>query len=291
MITAIALALATFAADTTVPATKGQRLDINVFAGSVTVRTWNRDAVKVEGETGGRDRIAVRARPTTIDIETSAKYGPPGAADLVILVPVGMPVDISGVELEVVIENCRCATHVESVQGDVTVTGVEGAVSLQSVEGAVKLTGANGNVQAHSVNADVIVRDVTGDVSAETVNGDVVLDRIRGGNVSASTVNGDVSFDGEVRKGGSYSLTSHQGDVDFTLAPSASATVRVNTFNGSFESDFPVTLQGQAGRNKRLTFTLGGGGASVSLESFSGDIRLLKPGAHPAKGRGDDNDD
>jgi hypothetical protein len=290
VITAFALALAVFAADTTVPATKGQRLDVNVFAGSVTVRTWNRDAVKVEGEPGQRDRLEVESRGGSVSVRLAGRYGP-GAADLVITMPAGMAIDVSGVELDVTVENCRCAAHVESVRGDVVVSGVQGATSLSSVEGDVKLTGGNGTVQANSVNADVAVRDVTGDVAAETVNGDVALERIRGGSVSGSTVNGDVTFDGEVRRGGSYSLTSHQGDVRFVLPPSAGATVRVNTFNGSFESDFPVTLQGQAGRNKRLTFTLGDGGASVSLESFSGDIRLLKPGSSLKGSSSRDDDD
>jgi len=289
VITAIALALVTFAADTTVPVTKGQRLDVNVHAGSVTVRTWNRDAVKVEGEPEERDQIRVRSRATSVDVETTAKYGPPGSADLVITMPVGMALDVSGVELDVTIQGCRCAMHVETVQGDVTVTGGEGTVSLQSVEGSVKLTSATGTVDVNSVNDDVEVRDVTGDVAAETVNGDITLSGMRGGNVTATTVNGDVSFDGEVRKGGTYSLTSHEGDVDFSLPPNVGATVRVNTFNGSFESDYEVTLQGRTGRSQRLTFALGGGGASIALESFNGDIRLLKPGSH-GKSRGGHGD-
>jgi len=290
VITAIALALVTFAADTTVPVTKGQRLDLNIHAGSVTVRTWNRDAVRVEGEPEERDQVRVRARATSIEVETTAKYGPPGSADLVITMPAGMPIDVSGVELDVTIQGCRCAMHVETVQGDVNVTGGEGTISLQSVEGSVKLTGATGTVDANSVNDDVSIRDVTGDVAAETVNGDITLSGLRGGNASATTVNGDVSFDGEVRKGGTYSLTSHEGDVDFSLPSNVGATVRVNTFNGSFESDYAVTLQGHTGRSQRLTFSLGGGGASIALESFNGDIRLLKPGAH-GKSRGGHDDD
>jgi hypothetical protein len=267
------------AADTTVPATKSQRLDVNVFAGSVTVRTWNRDAVKVEGATGRRDRLEVSTSGNSIDVETSGRYGPANAADVVVTVPVGMPIDVSGVELDVTIEGCRCAMHVETVQGSVVVSGGEGTVQLTSVEGSVTVTGVNGKLQANSVNDDVVVRDVTGDVTVETVNGDVRLERIRSGNVEASTVNGDIAFDGEIRKGGSYGLTSHQGDVLMVVPASPAATIRVNTFNGSFESDFPVTLQGPSGRSKRLTFTLGGGGATIDLESFSGDIRLVKPGS------------
>ncbi|HTH05514.1 MAG TPA: DUF4097 family beta strand repeat-containing protein [Ilumatobacteraceae bacterium] len=279
MITAFALAIATIAADTTVPATKSQRLDINVFAGSVTVRTWNRDAVKVEGATSGRDQLDVEARVNTISIETSGRHGPANDADLVVTVPVGMPIDVSGVELDVVIENCRCAMHVETVQGDVRATGGEGSVQLSSVEGSVTVSTVNGNLRATSVNDDVSVRDVTGDVSVETVNGDVTLERIRSGNVEGSTVNGDITFDGEVRKGGSYGLTSHQGDITMVVPANLAATIRVNTFNGSFESDFAVTLSGQNGRNRRLTFALGAGGATIDLESFSGDIRLVKPGS------------
>jgi len=281
VITALALAVAAIAADTTVPATKSQRLEVDVFAGSVTVRTWNRDAVKVEGATGRRDNLEVDSRGGVVSVETSGRYGVAGAADLVVTIPVGMAVEVSGVELDVTIEGCRCAMRVETVRGNVVASGGEGSATLTSVEGSVAVTGVNGKVQVNSVNDGITVRDVTGDVTAETVNGDVTLERIRGSSVEASTVNGDIAFDGEIRKGGSYGFTSHQGDVRVVVPANADATIRVNTFNGSFESDFPVTLQGPTGRSKRLSFTLGAGGAAIDLESFSGDIRLLKPGARP----------
>lgn len=281
MITALAFAVAAIAADTTVPATKSQRLEVDVFAGSVTVRSWNRDAVKVEGAAGRSDNLEVDSRGGVVSVETSGRYGPANAADLVVTIPTGMAVEVSGVGLDVTIEGCRCAMRVESVQGDVVANGGEGPATLTSVEGSVSVTGVNGKVQVNSVNDDVTVRDVTGDVTAESVNGDVTLERIRGSTVEASTVNGDITFDGEIRKGGSYGFTSHQGDVRVVVPSNADATIRVDTFNGSFESDFPVTLQGTTGRSKRLSFTLGAGGAAIDLESFSGDIRLLKPGARP----------
>ena len=56
-----------------------------------------------------------------------------------------------------------------------------------------------------------------------------------------------------------------------------SATVSVSTFNGEFESDFPVPLK-ETRKGKRFSFTLGGGSAQVSLESFQGTVRLVRPG-------------
>jgi hypothetical protein len=60
--------------------------------------------------------------------------------------------------------------------------------------------------------------------------------------------------------------------------------VSVSTFQGDFESAFPVTLTEH--RGKRFDFTLGGGSARLDLESFGGTIRLVRPGAVPARRRG-----
>ena len=71
-----------------------------------------------------------------------------------------------------------------------------------------------------------------------------MLERVDATSLDASTVNGDVGYDGPVRSGGRYALSSHNGDVTLAVAESASATVSVSTFSGEFESDFPVTAPG-----------------------------------------------
>ena len=65
--------------------------------------------------------------------------------------------------------------------------------------------------------------------------------------------------------------------VDQQGRPVANATVSIATFNGEFESEFPVTLT-EARKGKRFSFTLGSGSAQVTLESFQGTIRLVRPG-------------
>ena len=55
-------------------------------------------------------------------------------------------------------------------------------------------------------------------------------------------MNGDITYDGTIQNGGRYELSTHQGDMAITMPENANATVSVNTFNGSFESDYPVTL-------------------------------------------------
>ena len=292
LITSLLLALTTLqqGADTTFTARRGQRLEASVYAGSITVKTWSRDAVRIQADTRRKDRLDISADGSTISVETSGKWGPAGNAAVEITMPVWMAVEVSGVETDLSIEGCKCAVHGETVRGEVTVKGGEGNVSVQSVEGSVTVTDVNGRVEAQSVNESVTVERVTGDLAVQTVNGDVTLAAIKSGSVDASTVNGDITYDGTIQNGGRYELSTHQGDMTVTMPENANATVSVNTFNGTFESDYPVTLTGKNQRRK-FSFTIGNGSARVDLESFGGDIRLARPGSRTMKSKGTGDDD
>jgi hypothetical protein len=264
------------ASDTTFAVRKGQRLEISAFAGSITVRTWNRDEVRVTGETARRDELEVDARATVVRVETTGHWGPASEADIVVTMPAWMPVSASGVETDITVQGCRCPIKAETVSGDVTVQGGDGQVDLQSVEGSVTASDISGRLNAETVNEDVILARIHGDVSAQTVNGDVTMDDVRSSSVRASTVNGDIRYVGTIQDQGSYELATHQGDLVVTIPETANASVTINTFNGTFESEYPVTITGRTQR--RNSFTLGNGSARVALESFGGDIRMVRPG-------------
>lgn len=291
LITSLLLAVTTLVtdADTTFTVRKGQRLEVSVHAGSITVKTWNRDAIRVQSDTRRSDQVDIDADGTTISVDVSGKYGPTDA-DIEITMPAWMAIELSGVETDLSVEGCRCSVHGETVRGEVSVKGGEGNVSVQSVEGSVVVTDVTGRVDAQSVNESVTVERVTGDIAVQTVNGDLSLTAIKSASVEASTVNGDIRYDGTIQNGGRYELSTHQGDMTVIMPENANATISVNTFNGSFESDFPVTLSGKNQRRK-FSFTLGTGSARVDLESFSGDIRLARPGSRSSKGKGTGDDD
>jgi DUF4097 and DUF4098 domain-containing protein YvlB len=263
--------------DSTVPVQRGQRLEVNAFAGGIAVTVWNRDAVRVQADVEGSTGIEIDRNATTVSIRTSGRRGPPAEVDLLITAPAWMPLDLSGVNTELTVAGTRAAISAETVQGDVSAKGGEGLVSLRSVQGSVSLTGAKGRLEVHSVNADVEVSASAGEVTAETVNGDVMLDGVEATSVTATSLNGDVAYNGPIRSNGRYAMSTHNGDVTMTVAEGTSASVSVSTFNGEFASDFPVTLT-ETRKGKRFSFTIGGGSAQVTLESFQGTIELVRPG-------------
>ena len=91
---------------------------------------------------------------------------------------------------------------------------------------------------------------------AETVNGEIALEGVNAATVDANTVNGDICVCRPNRNGGRYSFSTHNGDITLTVAEGTSANVAVSTFNGEFESEFPVPMSGTR-KGKGFNFTLG----------------------------------
>jgi DUF4097 and DUF4098 domain-containing protein YvlB len=199
-----------------------------------------------------------------------------------------MALDLSGVYSDITITGARGAITAETVQGDVSADGGEGLVSVKSVQGSVSLTGAKGRIEANSVNADVQVTRCSGEIEAESVNGDVTLRETDATALSVTSVNGSLEYQGPIRSGGRYLLSTHNGDITLGIAENTSAAVSVSTFNGEFESDFPVTIT-ETRKGKRFNFTLGSGSAQVTLESFQGTISLVRPGGGGHRGRNNED--
>jgi DUF4097 and DUF4098 domain-containing protein YvlB len=270
--------------DTTIAAERGQRLQVNAYGGDITVRSWNRNAVRIEASTSGSNRVEVSSSPAAVSVRTQGRHGPPTEVELRISVPLWMPLSVSGVHTNAKIEGIRAPISVETVEGEVNVIGGDGLISLRSVQGSVSLRGARGRISVNSVNEDVRVTNSTGEIMAETVNGEIALEGVDAATVDANTVNGDISYAGPIRSGGRYSLSTHNGDITLTVAEGSSANVAVSTFNGEFESEFPVPLS-RTRKGKGFNFTLGSGSAQVTLESFQGTIQLVRPGSAKDKER------
>ncbi|MFL5401512.1 MAG: DUF4097 family beta strand repeat-containing protein [Gemmatimonadales bacterium] len=270
--------------DTSLAVGRGQRLEVNAYGGTITVQGWNRNAVRIEANTSARDRVEISTSATTLAVRTQGRHGPPSEVDLKITAPAWMALTLSGVHTDVKVQGSVGPIAVETVEGEVEVSGGDGLVSLRSVQGSVTLSGAKGRISVNSVNEDVEVRRSSGDIAAETVNGEITLDVVDAATVDANTVNGDISYNGPIRSGGRYAFSTHNGDVTLTVAEGTSASVAVSTYNGEFESEFPVPIVGTR-KGKGFNFTLGSGSAQVTLESFQGTIQLIRPNGEQARER------
>jgi DUF4097 and DUF4098 domain-containing protein YvlB len=263
--------------DQTVPVQKGTRLEVINFAGDVIIRGWDRDAVRVEAEHSDRETVEIRPTDQRLVIRGRSRSGNARSLDYTISVPKWMGVKVTGSYSDVTIEGVGGDVGVETNRGDINVNGGSGFVSLKSVQGEIVLRNAKGRVDISSVNEGVRLSDINGDVSAETTNGGILLERIESANVDLSAVNGNISYDGAIRDGGAYRLSSHNGTIALAIAEKANLTLSVRTYSGGFKSSFPVKIEDPNTR-RRFSLTIGSGSARVELESFNGSIVLRRPG-------------
>lgn len=265
--------------DTTVSVRQGQRLDFGNFSGTVTIKTWRQNRVRVRASHGSRARIEVSTEGPTVSIESQGRHGPT-SVDYDIVVPVWMPIAVQGSpSSDVTIEGTEAEVSVETVEGSVHVVGGTGNITLHSVDGDVSLSEAKGHIELNSVDGGIEIRNCSGDIQAETVDGDVIMLGIESADVEANTVDGTIEYDGSIQDRGRYRLTTHSGDVSISVPEKTNATVAVSTFSGSIDASFPLTMMGATPTRHRFNFTLGSGSARVDLESFDGTIRLRRPGA------------
>jgi len=272
----------------TVDATRGMRLVLNNFAGEVIVRAWDKSAVRVDARHPRSATIQVEPKGDEIAVRSHDRGGLSGSIDYEISVPSWMPLRLTGTYLFVSIEGVQADIQAATVRGDVAVRGGAGSVSLKSIEGDVSIEGATGRIELNSAEGDVTVTDCGGEIAAETLEGTISLSRITATVVEASTIDGDVVYDSAVSAQGQYRFTTHDGNVLLRIPENTGASVSVRTYDGRFDSSFSVQPSGDFKRGRRVTFTLGKGGAEIDIEAFDGQIRLLKTGEALPAGKNKD---
>ncbi len=301
--TLLSLAVASGHTDTTVTVRPGARLELNDFGGSITVTTWDRGAVRVAADHDPSTRLSVESGPAALEVHAmrivripdlsaperartqviAARF--PATVDYRLTVPRWMDLRLSGINTEMSLKDVDGQVEAETVRGSIVLAGGRRFIRLSAIDGDVEVTGARGRVEASSVNHDVDLRDVEGEIKASTVNGSIRLAQVRSADVEASTVNGEILYDGALRDDGRYHFATHEGDVVVVVPERTNAAVSVATFNGEFLSSFPVRVQGMR-RGKDFDFVLGTGRGELDLESFSGTIRLVRPGEKLPDGSG-----
>lgn len=196
-----------------------------------------------------------------------------------VTVPAGARVSASSWNGGVTLHGVRGDADVHTQSADVDVRDAGSRLDVETLSGDVTVQGVASDASIRTVNGDVSLTGARGDVEIETVSGDLTLRDIVAKQVRTHTTSGDVSFAGQIQGDGRYEFNTHSGDISLLLPPNVGAQLSISTFNGSIDSDFPITLRAGehgigAAQAKRLNFTLGQGNARIVAETFSGEVTL-----------------
>jgi DUF4097 and DUF4098 domain-containing protein YvlB len=255
-------------------------VEIDGAGGALRIVGWDKPEVWVTGTLGeGAEGLELdgTSRRIRIDVETS---GNPHSVEsnLEIRVPAGSRVEVDAMSADITVVDVSGTVTAETVAGSISVTGGAREADLESVNGSVDLSCACTRAHVESVNGRVSVQGARGEVEASTVNGTLT---VTGGSFERArleTVNGRITFEGELERQATLDVESVGGSVELRLPASTDADFSVSTFSGSIRNDW-----GASGRStsrytsqQELTFTAGSGGATVSIQTLSGDVTIAK---------------
>jgi len=155
-------------------------------------------------------------------------------------------------------------------------------VDVGSMSGEIRLERIRGRTRIGMTSGDLELDGIYGDLEIRAVSCDMVLRRVESSDVRIGTTSGDITYEGTVDPKGKYDISTHSGSVRFAVPANMGATLSLQSFSGDVESAFPMTLQpGQIRRQRgrKMEFTVGGGGARVTITTFSGDITIERGSA------------
>ena len=252
------------------------------LAGITRIIGWDRDSIAVTGTVPtGAFYMGGSGRGAKLGVERpeGSKGDPP--ASLEIRVPRNARLWVKSASASVEASGLTGELECSSVDGSVRVEGSLRLVVAESMEGNLSVYGPMSVVRLKGGGGTITLRGARGDVLATTVGGAILATDAALTRAHLETVSGPVAYDGTVAPRGTLEVTTHSGDVTLRLPTEISAEFELPSFDGAI-------LYGLSGKGKGkgepaqqvgkpMSFTTGGGDARVTVRSFKGEIRVLKP--------------
>jgi DUF4097 and DUF4098 domain-containing protein YvlB len=253
-------------------------VSVENLAGSVEFTTWERAEVKIEGELGDDVKeleIIESSTGIRISVKNDSSRRNVDESHLRLQIPQSASVEAESVSADLTLKGSQgVSIDFNSVSGDLNVEAKPGRLELESVSGDVEFHGQTSRASIETVSGEIEVLGVDSEVRISTVSGDA---KLSGSNITSGrleTVSGDLRLELELADGGRLNAESMSGDVYLKLPASQQADFSAMTFSGDIRTDFGAVSEKSRGPGSSLTYREGSNGASIDIESFSGDIHI-----------------
>ncbi len=284
--------------DKTVSLAADGKVQIRNISGWIKVESWAQNEVKIEAvkisRAGSESRaksnaglvvIDVRESGNMLDIETQypQTHNLFGRGDSInvsvnylLRIPAKASLKVNSTSGEVDVRKIGGFVDIHVTSGSLTVAQADNGLKVAVISGTTRIEDIRGNVSLRSVSGSVIVDGVRGSLDLDSTSGRVELGGIsEADSVRAKSLSGGISYEGKINPKGRYEFEVHSGTIQLVLPSDSAFELDAETFSGDIETDFAVQVLGKLSRNE-LHGTVNGGGASLDLKTFSGNIRIRK---------------
>jgi hypothetical protein len=270
-------------------------LTLCVTEGNLRINKWTRNEVRVYVENGPKFAFKVvdkgpDGRPVWISA-TNQQAMPGVNAECIwgetveVDAPAGTALKLTGKEIDAQVDGLR-KVNVKTVGGDISIRNIKEGVTAYTGEGGVTVEESWGQVNLETTNGNIIVldsgpSDIGDTFRAKTNSGAISLTRVRHRAMDVNSISGSVLFNGELKSGGTYSLSTTNGSIRVALPIATNCKLAATFTAGSFDaSEFPFKIMTEnvaPDDLKSIVANLGSGGDAVlRLSSIAGRIAIKK---------------
>jgi hypothetical protein len=279
-----ALPLAAFAGggsvDRTVNATPNGEVVISNVSGTVDVRGWDRNEVRVTGQLEEDvERVDVESTGGRTMIKVIVPHGGnDGDATLEIQVPRMSSVEVSAVSADVSSRGVLGMQRLKSVSGEITadISGDDSEVRSVSGDMTVRGSGKPLRLRVSSVSGSLDLTNAAGSLDVVTVSGDVRVQMGDTSEVRARTTSGDLNVRAKLTPDGRVDAEGVSGDLTLRLAASGALSLELESFSGDITGCLANSVErvSKYGPGVRLTVRNVESGPRVRAKTLSGDIEI-----------------
>jgi DUF4097 and DUF4098 domain-containing protein YvlB len=266
--------------DRTVAATPNGEVEISNVSGSVDVRGWDRNEVRVTGQfdedvervdvesSGGRVVIKVVLPRSSSDNE----------AILEVQVPKMSAVEVGAVSADVTTRGVLGTQRIKTVSGEITAEISGDNSEVRSVSGDLTLRGSGKPIalRASSVSGSVDLTDGAGTLDVVTVSGDARVVMTEAKDIRARTTSGELDLKARMTRDGRVDAEGVSGDLTLMLTSPVALSVEVESFSGDITGCLSEGVErvSKYGPGVRLNVRNVESGPRVRAKSLSGDIEI-----------------
>ena len=293
------LALAAEEVQQQVALDSGSKVDIRVQRGHVTVKSWDKNQVSINGSLDEQSEGLVfeqRGAKFVIEDKLPRKYS--GSSDngskLEIYLPKQTDVRVAGTSTDFSLSDISGNIDGNSISGDIKLSKLAGDIAIRSVSGGIKAEALNGKLALETVSGDIDDEDSQGSSHYRLVSGDLTANS-QATNVYADVVSGKVKL--QLSRVEQLKVHAVSGDIKLALdslsdkaqLDSVSGDIKLH-FNDKPNAEFVIN-GGPSGKisnklsddkpqkakythSESLKFQTGSAKANVYITTISGDIQL-----------------
>jgi len=226
---------------------RGASISIENIVGSVRVVGSSGSTVEISGTLGDDvEELLVEKHGNRLEISVELPEGDhnrdlDAEADLVIHVPFDSELEVETISAMIEVSDVRGEMNLESISGSIDVDGELSAIELSTISG--EITVASGSSLQEG---------------------------------SFESISGSIECDADLSDNGEFAFETVSGNITVSVSRGFSAEWDVETFSGEIDNDLGPGAErtSKYAPGRELSFTTGGGGAEVSVESLSGRVSI-----------------